>query len=222
VKLVFVHGAGCTPAAFAAQLAAFPGSTAIDLHALAPNAATVGDYARALGDLLRAIDEPFALVGSSMGAATALEATIAGATAAAVVAIGCAPRLRVAPPILASVEADFDAFAASMPTAFFGEPTPALVAEARRELHEVGPVRTLADFRACDAWDLGDRAAGLSVPMLVLTGERDVLTPVKFGQALVDRVPDARMRILERAGHLAMAERPAETNDAIRAFVLAE
>ena len=31
MTLVFVHGAGCTGAVFAAQLAAFPGSVAIDL-----------------------------------------------------------------------------------------------------------------------------------------------------------------------------------------------
>ena len=221
MKFVFVHGAGCTPAAFSAQLAAFPGSIAPDLHGLAPHATSVAEFARALLDALRGIEEPVALVGSSMGAAVALEAAIAGYPARALIAIGCAPRLRVAAHILASIETDFDAFAASMPPAFFGEPTAALAAEAERQLHEVGAVRSLADFRACDAWDVGERAGALAIPTLVLTGERDVMTPVKFGQALADRIPGARMRILERAGHLAMAEQPVETNDILRAFVLA-
>jgi pimeloyl-ACP methyl ester carboxylesterase len=218
VRFVFLHGAGCTPDAFAAQSAAFPGSLAPDLHARAPAAADVGAYARALLPLLASIDEPYALVGSSMGAAVAIEAVLAGARASALVAIGCAPKLRVSPAILAAAEADYEAFVRTMPAAFFARPEAATGDEAMRELLAVGRERTLADFRACDAWDLGDRASAAHVPALVLTGELDVMTPVRFGRMLADRIPGARMRILAGTGHLAMAESPAETNEALRAF----
>jgi len=219
VKFVFVHGAGCTPDAFAAQMAAFPAAIAPDLHALAPDATSVGAYAAALSAVLATIGEPYALVGSSMGGAVALEATIAGAAPAALIAIGCAPRLRVAPQTLAAVEADFDAFVRSMISAFFAEPTPELATAAEGQLRAVGQPRTAADLRACDAWDVGERASALRLPVLVLTGERDVMTPVRFGRMLSDRVPGGRMRILPGAGHLAMAESPAGTNEALRTFV---
>lgn len=219
MRFVFVHGAGCTPDAFAAQMTAFPNAVAPDLHALAPDAPSVAAYASALSALLAAIDEPYALVGSSMGAAVALEAAIAGATPAALIAIGCAPKLRVAPQTLVTAENDFDAFVGSMVPAFFAEPSPALAAAAEGQLRTVGQARTLADFRACDAWDLGERASALHLPVLVLTGERDVMTPVRFGQMLADRIPRGRMRILPCAGHLAMAESPADTNEALRTFV---
>jgi pimeloyl-ACP methyl ester carboxylesterase len=45
------------------------------------------------------------------------------------------------------------------------------------------------------------------------------MTPPKFAQALADRVPGAKARIVGQAGHLAMAERPDEVNEALRAFV---
>ena len=219
MKFVFVHGAGCTPDVFAAQTAAFPGAIAPDLHALAPDATSVEAYAAALSPLLASIAEPYALVGSSMGGAVALEASIAGATPAALIAIGCAPKLRVATATLAAAAADFGAFVASMTAALYADPTAARATETRREFEAVGQARSLTDLLACDAWDLGDRASALRLPVLVLTGERDVMTPVRFGQMLADRIPDARMRILPGAGHLAMAESPADTNDALRAFV---
>lgn len=218
MTFVFVHGAGCTPDAFAAQTTAFPGSLAPDLHELAPDAPDIAARAAALLPILAAIEGPYVLVGSSMGAAVALEAVLAGARASALVAIGCAPKLRVAPAIMAAVETDFEAFVRSMPAANFARPDGALGDEAMRQLRAVGRDRTLADLRACDAWDVGDRAAEVRIPTLVLTGESDVMTPVRFGRMLADRIPDARMRILPGTGHLAMAESPAETNEALRAF----
>ncbi len=215
-----MHGAGCTPDVFAAQLAAFPDALAPDLHALAPDAATVAEYAEVLNAVLADIVGPFALVGSSMGAAVALEAALTGPTPSALIAIGCGPKLRVAPQILAAIENDFEGFVATMPPAFFAAPTPALAGEAVRQLRAVGQTRTLADFRACDIWDIGDRASTLALQALVLTGEHDLLTPARFGQSLANRIPGGEMRILTDAGHLAMAERPAETNDALRAFVV--
>ena len=219
MRFVFLHGAGCTPEVFAAQSTAFPDAVAPDLHALAPEASGVGAYAAALAPMLSAIDGPYALVGSSMGAAIALEAAIAGAAPAALIAIGCGPKLRVAPATLVAAASDFDALVEAMPAALYADPTPARAASARRQFAAVGQARTLADFRACDAWDIGERASALRVPVLVLTGERDAMTPVRFGQMLADRIPGARMRILGGAGHLAMAESPADTNEALRAFV---
>ena len=59
-------------------------------------------------------------------------------------------------------------------------------------------------------------AQKLGVPLLAVTGDRDVMTPPKFAQWLADRVPGAAARIVAGAGHLVMIERPAETNAAIR------
>ena len=84
---------------------------------------------------------------------------------------------------------------------------------------EVGATTTIADFRACDAFDATDRLAGLALPLLALTGEQDRMTPPKFAAFLADRVPGAEARILPGAGHLAMVERPDETNAALSAFV---
>jgi len=86
-------------------------------------------------------------------------------------------------------------------------------------MRAVGAAQTLRDFRACDAFDRIERLGEVSLPLLALTGEQDVMTPPKFAQALADRVPGAQARIVPQAGHLAMVERPGDVNEALRAFV---
>jgi pimeloyl-ACP methyl ester carboxylesterase len=83
----------------------------------------------------------------------------------------------------------------------------------------VGQAQTLRDFRACDAFDRIGRLGEVTLPLLAVTGERDVLTPPKFAESLADRVPGASARIVPRAGHLAMVERPGDVNDVLRTFV---
>jgi pimeloyl-ACP methyl ester carboxylesterase len=222
---VFIHGSGCTGDVFAAQTAAFPGSYAIDLPghrspALAGEI-TIAAFADAVERDLEARDvEGAILCGSSMGGAVALEAALRGnPRIGAIVMLGSGAKLRVAPALFESLERDFEAGARALVPIFFAEPTPERVEAAAAEMLRVGQAQTLADFRACDAFDATERLAGLAVPLLALTGEHDRLTPPKFAAFLADRIPGAEARILPQAGHLAMVERPEETNAVLRAFV---
>jgi pimeloyl-ACP methyl ester carboxylesterase len=223
--LVFIHGSGCTGAVFAAQTAAFPGSYAIDLPGhRSPRLSgevTISAYAQAVErDLETRGIESAILCGSSMGGAVAIEAGLRGnARVSAVVAIGSGAKLRVAPALFESLERDFEAGARALAPVFFATPPPEAIEAAVAQMLEVGQVQTIADFRACDAFDVTGRVAGLALPLLALTGEQDRLTPPKFAAFLADRVPGAEARILPLAGHLAMVERPDETNAALRAFV---
>jgi pimeloyl-ACP methyl ester carboxylesterase len=160
------------------------------------------------------------LCGSSMGGAVALEVGLRrNPRVAALVLIGSGAKLRVAPALFASLEEDFEAGVRTLVPAFFADPRPELVAGAVAEMLGAGREQTVADFRACDAFDATERLGEIEVPLLALTGEQDRLTPPKFASFLADRVPGGEARILGQAGHLAMVERPDETNAALRAFV---
>lgn len=56
----------------------------------------------------------------------------------------------------------------------------------------------------------------IPVPTLVLVGEDDDETPVAYGQAIVDLMPDARLEVIPGAGHLLNLEAPDAVNAAIR------
>jgi 3-oxoadipate enol-lactonase len=221
--IVYIHGAGCTGEAFAAQVAAFPGSCAITLagHTTPGSPASIADFADDVSARLASRDaQSVVLCGNSLGGAIALELGLRREPRVrALVLLGSGAKLRVAPAIFEALASDFMSAACNLAGAFFAEPTQKHTDAAVAMLERVGQAQTIRDFRACDAFDVTGRLEEIRLPVLALTGEKDVFTPPKFAQFVADRVPGAQARILPRAGHLPMIERPAETNYAIASFV---
>ncbi|MBV8149811.1 MAG: alpha/beta fold hydrolase [Candidatus Eremiobacteraeota bacterium] len=225
IQLFFIHGAGCTADVFQSQLAEFRTAQATTLpgHGTGSPGSpeTVKQFADAVAKELSGRPErSVVLCGSSMGGAIALELGLRKhRSIRALALIGSGAKLRVAPTVFTALEDDFQSATRLLATRFFADPTPERVAAAADAMQRVGQTQTLRDFRACDAFDVTERISALSVPLLAIAGEQDVLTPPKFSHWLTDRVRGAAARILPGAGHLAMVERPAETNAALRAFV---
>jgi pimeloyl-ACP methyl ester carboxylesterase len=61
--------------------------------------------------------------------------------------------------------------------------------------------------------------SGLTLPVLILAGDSDGVTPLAGAQMLAGALPDARLETIAACGHQIMLERPAETNALIRAFL---
>ena len=57
------------------------------------------------------------------------------------------------------------------------------------------------------------------VPVLVLNGSKDVLTPPDHSEAIAEALPDAEHVVLPGAGHMVMMERPELTNLYLRALI---
>lgn len=221
--LVFIHGAGCTGGVFAAQTSAFAGSQALTLpgHATPGEPESIAEMADAVADALRerGIDDAI-LVGNSMGGAIALELALRHEPwLRAVALVGSGAKLRVSAAIFDAIRADFPAAVTMLTGYFFAEPREDLAGPIAAEMLRVGREQTLRDFAACDGFDVSARLGEIDIPVMALTGERDVMTPPKFAALLADRIPGGISRILPGAGHLAMVERPNETNEALRAFV---
>lgn len=223
MRLVFIHGAGCTGDVFEAQMRAFSDAHAPNLpgHSCAGAPQSIADFADAVAQYVgeRGLSE-VVLAGHSMGAAIAIETALRKpAWLAGAVLIGGGARLRVAPAFLEGLERDFETTARTIAGYFFADGSPERVEAAVALMRRVGREQTLRDFRACDAFDALERLSEISVPVLALSGEVDKLAPAKHALALADRVPGARARIVPNAGHFVMAERPAETNEAVAAFL---
>jgi pimeloyl-ACP methyl ester carboxylesterase len=64
--------------------------------------------------------------------------------------------------------------------------------------------------------DLWSAVAGLTIPTLVIAGERDRLTPPEHARRILEALPDpAGLIVLEKTGHMSPLERPRELTDAL-------
>ncbi|HEY9085733.1 MAG TPA: alpha/beta fold hydrolase [Candidatus Tyrphobacter sp.] len=224
MRYVFIHGAGCNSEVFAAQRDAFSESVALDLpaHGKAGGYAdTIEGFADAVAaDLERLEIQRAVLCGSSMGGAIALELALRRHPSVhAAVLLGSGARLRVAPAIFSELLHDFEAAAHTLACRMFAVQEARLIDAVATMLLATGRTQTVADFRACDAFDRVERLGEIAVPVLALTGEHDQLTPPKYASLAAGRIPGAQARIVEAAGHLAMLERPRETNAALASFL---
>lgn len=223
MELVFLHGAGCTPNVFTEQLRAFPQAIALTLpgHGTPGEPDSIEKFADFVSAELERRDlDDVVLCGHSMGAAIALEVALRqNPRVASLVVLGGGAKMRVGPQIFEAIATDFDRAARMLAGFFYAQPTEERTAAAIAMLHSVGAAQTERDFRACNGFDITGQLTGITVPLLALTGEQDVLMPPKFAEFLADRVPGAEARILPGAGHFVMVEASPDTNEAVRAFV---
>lgn len=59
----------------------------------------------------------------------------------------------------------------------------------------------------------------ISVPTLILVGERDMLTPPSAAQSMHERIPNSEMHIIANAAHMSNIENPVEFNRHLLAFL---
>jgi len=182
----------------------------------------VGEYARLVRAFIeaRGLSAPV-LAGHSMGGAIALACALSAPGAlGGLVLLGTGARLRVLEAILEGILADFEATVEGIVGyAYSPAAPPALAEEGRRQLLACSPGVLRGDFLACDAFDVMERLGGLSLPTLVLCGEDDLLTPPKYSRYLAARIPGARLRLIEGAGHMLMLERTSSVGEAIAGFL---
>ena len=72
------------------------------------------------------------------------------------------------------------------------------------------------------AWTVMDRLGEITVPTLVMAGRDDFLFPPEHQLELAAGIPNARLHIIERAGHNPHSEQPAEVMEAVREFISPE
>ncbi len=60
----------------------------------------------------------------------------------------------------------------------------------------------------------------IAVPVLVVVGDEDTLTPPATSRELARRIPGARMTVIEGAGHLSNIEQPEAFNRAVLGFLM--
>lgn len=63
-------------------------------------------------------------------------------------------------------------------------------------------------MEAISAFDVADAIRRIEVPTLVITGAKDVLVPVENSRRIAERIPGARLALVEGGGHIFFLEQP--------------
>jgi pimeloyl-ACP methyl ester carboxylesterase len=136
--------------------------------------------------------------------------------------LGAGARLRVHPDFLASSanQANYlTAVKMFIEWGFSPQAPLRLVELACQRMVESSPQILHGDFMACDGFDVTMRLSELSCPTLVMCGDQDQMTPLRYAQFLVDHIRDARLEIISGGGHMIMLEKPREVKDVMQRFL---
>jgi len=83
-----------------------------------------------------------------------------------------------------------------------------LVRLAGERMEEMSPTVLLADFKTCNAFDIREQVGEIQQPTLIICGEDDQMTPVRFSQYLAENIHGSRLAVIPGAGHMVMLEKP--------------
>ncbi len=87
---------------------------------------------------------------------------------------------------------------------------------------QLRPEATIFGYRqVVNGWTVMDRLHEIHVPTLVIAGRWDFLFPPEHQAILADRLPDARLELIERAGHNPHMEQPEVVLRIVRDFMSA-
>lgn len=90
---------------------------------------------------------------------------------------------------------------------FGASPSPAQVELMRSMLDAMSPGALAELLPHLLTFDVRSRLEGIRLPVHVVVGSRDVLTPPRTARAISERVPGAALTVLPGCGHMVMLER---------------
>ena len=226
MKVIFVHGSGAYGGVWRYQTKYFPDSDAVDLpgHLCGQTLDSVEEYADWLKEYIEGkVYMDVVLAGHSFGGAIALMLALKHPRdLSGIIIIGSGARLKVHPLYLTT----------------FGKATKGDVRKWHQFLEEIycftpqgyrsdvlekhkaiGPAAMLSDLLCCDKFDLTDRLQEINLPTLIICGELDTMTPVKYADYLGAKLANSRVEIISQATHFVFAEKPVAVNKAIEDFI---
>lgn len=162
-------------------------------------------------------------VGHSMGGAIAL--MLAKKHADQVLGLGListGARLRVHPEILehtANAQTFPSAIAMIKSIAFSLHADSRLIELAGKRMAEIRPSVLHGDFIACNGFDLMGSLSTIRTPSLVICGEKDSFTPIRYAQYLSHHLPNAQLKVISDAGHMVMLEKPQTVSNILMQFL---
>jgi pimeloyl-ACP methyl ester carboxylesterase len=229
-SLLLIHGAGGSGEIWEEQAAFFKGKHSVYRLDLPGHGGSdprgeerISSYAEWVRLILEKLfaKRSFVLVGHSMGGAIVLDLSLNPPEGLkGMVVVGSGAKLAVTRAIFQMLSEDPEAFFQSIDQFAFASAAPKTLRERFiRVTRQCRPSVIFNDFQACDHFDVRNRLPEIKLPALVLCGEEDQLTPVKYSRYLHENIATSSLILIPQAGHMVMAEQPHMLNRAINSFL---
>ena len=182
----------------------------------------IGKYAEHVHAFLKVMGlSKVTLVGHSMGGAIVQTFALTHPEVInKIVLVGTGAKLRVFPIILDGIKNNFKETVRKITQfAYSRKVSSDLIERAISDLMQCRPEVLYGDFLACDRFDIMNEVEKIDLPTLVLCGDEDELTPVKYSQFLHRQIKHSKIEILSNAGHMVMMESPQAFNEKIGEFI---
>lgn len=161
------------------------------------------------------------IAGHSMGGAIAQTIALrAPDRLAGLALVSTGANLPVSPWLIETLENDFSKAVELVVYWSFGPKTPPKLLEAiHKNMLAANPKTPMGDFIACKKFDVRNDIHQWSGPTLVMCGELDKTTPVKYSQELIGLLQNAWLRLIPEAGHMLLLECPEELTATLANFL---
>jgi len=226
--LVMIHGAGGSSTTWFMQmrpLGRLAHVVALDLngHGQTPdrNAPDVTrSYLDDIETVVAEFDRPI-LVGHSMGGALSqLYALKRPQDIRGLVLVGTGAKLKVLPIIFDLLDSNFEGYVEAAGRYMFTDTADkSIVQSSQTEIRKCQVSVIKRDFAVCNGFDVMDTVNRITLPTLILVGQQDVMTPVKYAEYLAAKIAGSSLHIIPNAGHSVMLEQYKVFNDAVAEWI---
>lgn len=129
-------------------------------------------------------------------------------------------KMPVAEESLKTVKNNYQSFCDISPNRMYANSaSDELKREYKAGLLDTSPEVSYWDLVACNEFDIDSRVDSIDVPTLIISGEHDILTPVKYGEYLHEKIKGSSFHVIMGAGHFVMQESPEEFNSLLLDFL---
>jgi pimeloyl-ACP methyl ester carboxylesterase len=137
-----------------------------------------------------------------------------------IILVSTGAKLGVSPRILEGLRTDYGETVKQVLSPWnFGSVADANLKQwVEQEILKVSQNVALADYLACNSFDVRSKLTDVKLPSLIIVGDQDKLTPLMWSTFMHERIRYSTLKIISGAGHLAMLENPAEFNETTYRF----
>lgn len=175
------------------------------------------DFIKAFVDVMGLA--PFVFCGHSMGGSMALDYGVHHPEdVEGLVLVGSSPEWEMDPGDIEIWKTDPDSAAKQNSDQLFSKKTSKRIVDSYSEqLSEASAEAAIADFEACDDYDLAKEIRQIKVPALTICGDEEAW--IDGSRAIHTRVTNSTLEIVPEAGHAILVEQPDQVNDALDAYL---